>query len=284
LVFIILGKIFVAIGLFSYFEEFWAVPLGLFVLSAATYFAYPMPLDRFTSAALVLLTSIAALFIFMQDMGSMYVFIWHAFVLVQLVLLGILLTHEKCTYTCEPLIYALVLSLGVSVSTFSNSDSLLQLLNLQILDLSPHLLFYFSALKLMFVFALIFLLLWVAGDWRKIYTKPFIIITIGIIMLGFVTVSGILFGLGILVLGHARHERLLTIFGACFLALFFWNYYYFLPINLMEKAIILVGTGFILLLGRYYILRQDWDKATDLTMPTDLAKSSNRAEQAGIKK
>ena len=87
-------------------------------------------------------------------------------------------------------------------------------------------------------------------------SKPLIMSLCGVTLLGVFSAPGVLLSLGLMVLGYATHERLITLFGILLLPLVIFNYYYSLNVSLMEKSLILIGTGAVLIIGRMYLLMQ----------------------------
>ena len=70
---------------------------------------------------------------------------------------------------------------------------------------------------------------------------------------------GLFAALLILVLGFQRSNRLLMGLAIAFLALFLGGYYYNLTLTLLLKSYVLLGSGLILLIVRYFILTSDKD-------------------------
>ena len=56
-----------------------------------------------------------------------------------------------------------------------------------------------------------------------------------------------------LIIGYARHDKLLLVLGALLMPAFLWLYYYSLDFSLLTKSLILTGSGVILLAGHFYL-------------------------------
>ena len=105
--------------------------------------------------------------------------------------------------------------------------------------------------------ALIGLIIWAANGVEHVKTsRPLIVSLCGVTLLGVFSAPGVLLSLGLMILGYATHERLITLFGILLLPLVIVHYYYNLDASLMEKSLILIGTGAVLIIGRMYLLIQ----------------------------
>lgn len=95
---------------------------------------------------------------------------------------------------------------------------------------------------------LIYLFINLAGGLNRLREPWLILATCSTILLGIFTTPGILVAIGLLVIGYAYGDRLLSgisyIFLPCFLVLF----YYALNVNLAYESYVLAGSGFILLI------------------------------------
>jgi uncharacterized membrane protein len=97
---------------------------------------------------------------------------------------------------------------------------------------------------------------------KKKYTGipiPTLFSCISLLLLSIITTNGILLSIGLLMLGYAKHERVLSVLGSVFLGLFLIYYYYSLPYTLDYKAAILVVSGCALLASRWVIKLMKWD-------------------------
>jgi hypothetical protein len=80
----------------------------------------------------------------------------------------------------------------------------------------------------------------------------------GILFLAVFTTPGLLFALGLLILGYARFDGLLTWLGLLFLGVFLAAYYYDLNVVLAYKSYVLAGSGLVLLFLRALVRRRPW--------------------------
>lgn len=98
------------------------------------------------------------------------------------------------------------------------------------------------------------------GNVKQIRTKPFLLASVGAIFLGILSAPGILLAIGLMVLGYARYSRFIIIIGASLVPIFLFLYYYNLDISLLQKSGVLVSSGILLLIGRFYLNYRGWDK------------------------
>ena len=165
---------------------------------------------------------------------------------------SVLLTHRKIKSDYIPLSYALVFSLCVHVLILASGE----LASADIAVISP----YFASLVLSG--GLIALFGWAAGDMAKLRTQPLLLASTGALLLGLMAAPGMLLAIMLLVLGYARHERLLLATGATLIPVFLFLYYYQLEISLLQKSAALAASGALLLAGRFYLRRRGWDKSS----------------------
>ena len=95
----------------------------------------------------------------------------------------------------------------------------------------------------------------------KLKTQPLLLASMGALLLGLIAAPGILLAIMLMVLGYARHERLLLATGVVLIPVFLFLYYYQLDLSLLQKSAALAGSGALLLAGRFYLRRRGWDKA-----------------------
>jgi uncharacterized membrane protein len=107
-------------------------------------------------------------------------------------------------------------------------------------------------------FALILLIVWIAGNTNKLRQEPFIVALLGVIALGIVSSAGIFLSILLLILGYTKFDRLITVSGILLLPVFLFFYYYDLELTLMNKSAILIASGIILLMGYFYLKSRQW--------------------------
>jgi hypothetical protein len=98
---------------------------------------------------------------------------------------------------------------------------------------------------------LIYLYFRLAGGWR-IFRDPLLILAvISTVLLGIFTTPGILAAIGLLIVGYAFDDRILTGFSFLFLICFLVVFYYTLNIDLAHKSWVIGGSGVLLLVVRW---------------------------------
>ena len=90
---------------------------------------------------------------------------------------------------------------------------------------------------------------------------PAAIASCGVISLGQIGEVGIVFSLGIIVLGLHWYNKMLRNWGALSLVGFLVHYYYALNLTLLEKSYILFASGAVLLVGCALIKWRGWNKS-----------------------
>lgn len=63
-----------------------------------------------------------------------------------------------------------------------------------------------------------------------------------------------------MMVGYAKHEKIMILMGGLQIPVFLFLYYYNLDISLMQKSGVLVGSGIVLLAGNFYLQCRGWDK------------------------
>ncbi len=247
---LVVGYLLLSLGAFE-FLELWEMCLLFFIITCINYPFYTMPVGRFIMVLNVLCFTLVNIFISTDGIGTQEI-LYNIFILFQSIGLVILLKFgiEKPIYT--PLLYALATSLLIS------------LLWLNIYDLSDYnnKNLYIGVLfsNILMSAWLISLLYIIAGSVKEFKREPFIIASIGVLLLGGISASGIIFALGLMVFAYAKQEKALTALGIFSLILFIILYYYNLNISLLYKSFILTGSGVLLLIGRFYLKYKAWDK------------------------
>ena len=232
----------------DYSYDPWSYTLALLMITVLTYPVYRVPVDRFLFPFIVLFF---LLFNILEDFGEHPVLLFHGFFLLQFAIASVLLTHRKIKSDYIPLSYALVCSLCVYVLLLASGE----LASEGITVISP----YFASAVL--TGGLIALLGWAAGDMAKLKTEPLLLASTGAVLLGLIAAPGILLAIMLLVLGYARHEKLLLATGVALIPVFLFLYYYQLDLSLLQKSATLAGSGALLLAGRFYLRRRGWDKS-----------------------
>ena len=98
---------------------------------------------------------------------------------------------------------------------------------------------------------LIFLFFYLAGDWKASPTPLLTLATISTLLLGIFTTPGILVAIGLMIVGYAFDDRILTGLSYLFLLCFLVLFYYVLHIDLAHKSFVIAGSGVLLLVVRW---------------------------------
>ncbi|WP_085905758.1 DUF4401 domain-containing protein [Kiloniella majae] len=233
-------------------ESLLAIALSSFLITALTYPFYRLHVERFMSSCGVLIVML--LNILWEDHLILPTDIaFNLFMLIQLVASGCLLLSPRIPAFFQPLSQALIVSLAISVLFLSSHNEFDYLGNH--LFISP----FIS--NILLALALILLIIWAAGGKEYIKREPVIAGIIGSVFLAILSAPGILLSLGLMIFGYARHDRLFTLLGFLLLPVFLWLYYYNLDITLLEKSIVLVASGGIMIAGKFYLKLRGWDRA-----------------------
>ncbi len=128
--------------------------------------------------------------------------------------------------------------------------------------------------------ALAALILWVAGQRKRRFNEPLVVSLVGVFCLALLSDPGILLALGLMILGYATHRPAQILLGLAFALLFGFFYYYMLELSLMQKSMVLIASGLLLLFGAGYIYRRGWHRppreATELRR-SDMSKRGGHA-------
>ncbi|WP_085899388.1 DUF4401 domain-containing protein [Kiloniella majae] len=233
-------------------ESLLVIALSSFLITALTYPFYRLHVERFMSSCGVLIVML--LNILWEDHLILPTDIaFNLFMLIQLVASGCLLLSPRIPAFFQPLSQALIVSLAISVLFLSSYNEFDYLGNH--LFISP----FIS--NILLALALTLLIIWAAGGKEYIKREPVIAGIIGSVFLAILSAPGILLSLGLMIFGYARHDRLFTLFGFLLLPVFLWLYYYNLDITLLEKSIVLVASGGIMIAGKFYLKLRGWDRA-----------------------
>ncbi|MBX9696706.1 MAG: DUF4401 domain-containing protein, partial [Alphaproteobacteria bacterium] len=88
---------------------------------------------------------------------------------------------------------------------------------------------------------------------RLLTLEQGLLITVAVASLIYFNVSEILLCMLVLVVGYARREAILFWMGLVFLPVFIILYYYDVEMTLLAKSFSLMGTGLVLLAGKFYM-------------------------------
>lgn len=238
-------------SLLGYHNSRWALPLSLLFITIFTYPLYRMSLDRFVSILAILITTFWNLTRY--DFFGLYCDI---FIIVQILIVGFLFLSKKQIKFLMPMAYAIIFALSYEIMQISLPDRLEIYVSIGTIG--------YLLNKAFMIFALILLVYFIAKSHKLHLDEKFIIIYLGIIILGAVSSTGVIFAIALLVLGYHNQDKILLILGTLFIPVFLYLYYHNLNVILLNKSIILVSSGALLLLARQYLKYRKWDREVAL--------------------
>ena len=251
--FMAVGKTLCVMGVSQWLESDWGVTIALLLVTSLTYFIYRMSIDRYLSTLAMCLSVLINIFS-VADVAAYQNMLFHLFFFGQLSIVAFLIAYPRVTYAYKPLTYALLTSLSICILYLAGQIEIIAHLDQPYWILTGY-------INIALILTLWILIIWAAGGLQKWRKHPLCAAYIAILLLGLISAPGILWGLGLMILGYGRHERLLIIAGALLFPLFIWLYYYNLDITLLQKSLILFGSGVILLAGHFYMRVQGWARA-----------------------
>ncbi len=236
------GKILFIMGFAEMFgrDGGWGVTLSTLLITVATYHVYRMSIDRFLST-LAIFTSLLINIVSQQYFGTSTEIVLNLFFFIQIILAAVLLTHGRVKRDYIPLAYATVFSLCITVIYFKQAYSL-------------------TFINALLTLSLVGLIGWAAGNLEKLKTEPLMLASLGAVLLGIISAPGVILSICLMVLGYAKHEKLLLLMGILLMPVFISLYYYNLDISLTAKSGVLIGSGALLLAGRGYLAVKQLDR------------------------
>jgi hypothetical protein len=244
------GKTLFVVGVTNALDSGWGVSIATLIITGVTYHIYRMSIDRFLSS-FALIFSILVNILWDHDVSGARELLFNGFFLLQIAGAAILLTHGKIKNDYIPLSYAFAFSLCAS-TLFLASHAKFGYWRQELIH--P------AFVNVVLTGGLIALIGWAAGGMEKLKTEALALASAGAVLLGLISVPGIILALGLMILGYAKHEKLLITLGGLLIPVFLFLYYYNLDISLMQKSAILLGSGILLLAGRLYLQYKGWDK------------------------
>ncbi|MCA0433250.1 MAG: DUF4401 domain-containing protein [Proteobacteria bacterium] len=229
----------------------WAITAALLFITAALYRFYDLSIDRFLSS-LAVLCSILFNIVLTNYSGLVASLLLNLFFLGQLVLAAVLFTDARANRIFVPLAYAAAFSLCITV-VYLAAESTIGLSG----NGQPH---GSLLMTVSLTAALAGLIAWAAGGVDKLKSEPLLVALFGAVLLGVIAAPGVILSVYLMVLGYARHERLLLFMGIALCPVVIFFYYYNLDISLMAKSGVLVGSGLVLLAGYGYLAFRKLDR------------------------
>jgi hypothetical protein len=261
--FMVLGKSVFVYGLSKFLNFNWGISLALILITILTYPYYKISIDRFLSSFMSIFSIFVTIFVttiavtYPDTLKSDSSLLINGFFLMHCVGLAVFLKNDTINSDIRPLFYALIVSLYLASIVLLFFD-----------ELDKSKIIHNPFINTMLVCGFIILCGWVSGSIKNIKTHPLILVSVGAILLGLMDFSLILVSIGLMVLGRAKDDKILTVLGIFFMPVFLFIYsysFYFYSIDisllsLLEKSVILISSGILFLLGRFYLHRKRWDK------------------------
>lgn len=245
------GKALFTYGMTEIFDSQWGVTFALLIITILTYHIYRMSLDRFLSTFAVLFSISINLF-FERSLVLSIELLLNTFMLLQVVAVMVLIVNVKIKNDYIPLMYGILFSICANVLLYASFTKVGYWKSEEFL--SP------VFITLLFTSSLLALICWIMGGVQKLNTQPVQLACAGTVLLGFISAPGILLSIILMVLGYAKHEKIMITMGALLIPVFLFFYYYNLDVSLMDKSVVLIGSGLTLLAGRFYMSLKGWDK------------------------
>jgi hypothetical protein len=243
----IAGHIIFLIGLVEQLDltpsdgGFFVIATAVTVLWIVLYRLYRLSVHRFLSTLLVPATFTA--WIISEEFYEGL----HLLLLVEVIGIGVIfLGRTRFTAQLLPAGYALVVAVLI-----------MPFLTLILLDVDEIAVW---PARVILSLGFIFLVLSLSGDWRKLGREPLILAVGAIILLALLSNAGIIAATGLLVLGFARRDLLITAAAQLFLLVFISFYYYDLHLDLLEKSAVLAASGIIIMGARMLIGIRPWTR------------------------
>jgi hypothetical protein len=252
LIFMMSGKLLFIFGFFMIFDRShhlnmvnlgWILSFIILLLTLLTYPFYKIFIDRFLSIFALLISVTFTIY------HEHHIVLMNLFFIAQVVAMIFFLINNHLKDVLA-IVYALVCSL-CWMTLFMVIDKTPLTPSLHGL-LKPDMV-YISMINIGLSLGLMVSIAYVASISKKLELEPLIIAIMGAIALGFLSATGILLALILLVLGRAKYDHFLYILGGLFLGIFLFFYYYSLSLTLAYKSAILVGSGILLLIGSWYV-------------------------------
>ena len=232
------GNILVPVGAFIEIgmDDFSIVPITHAVICIVIYPIYANSIYRFIAP--MALAVLATVWIIEEKIFVLM----HALIAAETLLAGILLLLKKRPPFLTPLAYSAAGMLPATL-LFMN----LMQANTWRIDFNEPM----WPSSLLLAGGLLYLLFHLAGG-TKGFCEPWLILAfVSTLLLGIFTTPGILVAIGLLVVGYAFGDRILTALSFLFLPCFLVVFYYALNVDLVYKSWVIAGSGALLLAIRW---------------------------------
>lgn len=262
------GKVALVTGLAQIVHDtfgldwFWTVSAILGLIMLLSFFAFPSSIERFVASFAFLVSLWICLLKDSPDDFELAGFniMLVAHILALAAFLRWPLVRQKLTSLYDALLISLCLAVGVIQSFVSIGHQVW--LNVSD-DVQVFLgLGYRWSVEIILGIALISLILWIAGRKGSLGREPVVASLLGAAALALLSNAGILLAIGLMILGFATHRPGHTMLGLLFALFFGFLYYYNLDLSLLQKSMILIMSGALLLLASGYIYWRGWYRPT----------------------
>jgi len=246
------GHIMFCYALADIFNDVLAAVISMIVLSIVLYPLYKDVLHRFLSP----LSAIAFIIFWIYDEKLYWMF--HILILAEIIAVAILFTNTKIKSDFRPLAYAFAVAIPTTLLLILIGEPIRFLFRY-----NGWLNFDWLVAKVMFSFALLWLYQWALGSLERLKQQPILFGVIATLILGFISTPGLLAALWLMILGYSLRDYILVALAIVFFPVFITIYYYNLDLTLDIKSYILMASGIIFLLMRWYLSKfKDEEKGT----------------------
>jgi hypothetical protein len=230
-----------ALVVFGVTSAFGTPDISIMVITHAIVCAVVYPLFSSSIYRFIAPTALAAL-LMAWIIDKMMFILMHFLITAEMLFAGWLFLLKKRPNSLTPLVYSAAAMLPATL-LFMN----LTQINAWRIDLRVPL----WPSSIILAGGLIYLYFHLAGGWRILRDPLLILAVISTILLEIFTAPGIPVAIGLLIVGYAFDDRILTGFSFLFLICFLVVFYYVLNIDLAHKSWVIAGSGVLLLVVRW---------------------------------
>lgn len=240
------GKIIIILAVLTKFSDPWAMTIMLGLCSLSTYFVFQNIVDRFLFLLAFLLSLTSNLTSHFEN--NLPLFILFTLTILSILTLRIFKDRSVLYTPIEAALisYACLLTAFVSFNLFYADNITLMV---------PEIAFNFVLVGMVIIF-----ILYHARLVKHTSKLPVLFSCVGLVILSLISNAGILWGIGLLILGYQDNKRTFISLGVLFLITFLIFYYYNLSLTLDYKSYLLMGNGLFLLLTRAVMHYLKWDR------------------------
>lgn len=248
------GKVLIVVGAVTLFGSStpWVTTIALLLVTAVSYPVAGLSLDRFLSPWAVAASLLWE--ILERGSGGGTTLALSLYVLVATGLAGGLLLPSRVSTTWRPLGFAALAALGTVVCVLSSGHDFGIWASRRPIDPRP--------IEAILTLSLVGLIGWVAGGAVRLADRRLVPAVVGALALGLAAAPGIVYALGLLILGHARHDRAVQVVGILALPTFLVLWYYGRDMDFLTKSAVLVASGAALLVARGWMAWAGLDRET----------------------